>query len=134
MDGITTAEGVCRISAVGGGIGEHRKDPQKQDKRPRISVHHEQRHRIRALALFMNEMDTEPVNIRLEVPIPIEFCFLFAPVVFVESSSQPSLSCSQGQRLDSSRFQVSNPANACVPIAPIGRPKHLAECSMSRVG
>ena len=73
-------EGVARVAAEAGGIGEARNDLEKFEHRTGPAVQQEQRHRVRADAGHVQIMQIDAVERDAELRKGVECCFLRPPV------------------------------------------------------
>jgi hypothetical protein len=75
-------EGILRLPAERGGIGQRADDLQLLDDRPRPAVRDDERQRVLLFRANVNEMNVQPVDLRDELWQGAEPGLALAPVVF----------------------------------------------------
>ena len=76
-------EGVGGVAPVGRGVGERPRDLVHLEERPRPPVADDERERVGALALDVDEVDAEPVDLGAELRQRVQTPLLLPPVVAV---------------------------------------------------
>ena len=103
-------EGVGGVAAVRRGVGERPRDLVHLEERPRPAVADDERERVGPLALDVDEVDAEPVDLGAELRQRVQTPLLLPPVVAVAPV--------RGQLLHVGQIRPHRPARAVDLIGP----------------